>query len=286
MATTFLVPKNNATTTTAEVCLIGAGTVAVVDGSVFPLTADGDFHASFDDEIVLVTANATNTFTITRAQESTAAAEHASGVAIRLLITAKAVSDLNTAVNTLENGAVMDADFNATTFLYATSDDTPQAKTPAEVMAILSGQAAATFSMNTQKISGVVDPTADQEVATKKYVDDRVARGYSATIENPADGDDIKIPFTNIAITITEINAVIRGGTSVTFWVMHNPDRSAAGLEVDDTIFTCNSTTTGNTWDSGFEDATIPADSHLWIEIDTVTGAVEELSITIFYTID
>ena len=106
MATTFLVPWNNAATTTAEVCLIGAATVAVTDGSVFPLTADGDFHASFDDEIVLVTANATNTFTITRAQEGTAAAEHASGVAIRLLITAEAITEIHTAVNNIENAYV------------------------------------------------------------------------------------------------------------------------------------------------------------------------------------
>ena len=46
----------------------------------------------------------------------------------------------------------------------------------ADVMGDLSGQAAATFSMNTQKISALLDPTADQEAATKKYVDDRVVR--------------------------------------------------------------------------------------------------------------
>ena len=47
-------------------------------------------------------------------------------------------------------------------------------KTPAESLAILSGQAAASFSMNTQKITNVVDPTADQEAATKKYADDAI----------------------------------------------------------------------------------------------------------------
>jgi len=44
--------------------------------------------------------------------------------------------------------------------------------TPAQVMAILSGQAGADFAMNTHKITGVVDPGANQDAATKKYVDD------------------------------------------------------------------------------------------------------------------
>ena len=41
----------------------------------------------------------------------------------------------------------------------------------AEVMADLSGQAGADFAMNTKKITGVVDPTLDQDAATKAYVD-------------------------------------------------------------------------------------------------------------------
>ena len=61
--------------------------------------------------------------------------------------------------------------FNANTFLYATSDNTPQVKTRAEVMGLLSGQASADFAMNTHKITDVVDPEADQDVATKNYVD-------------------------------------------------------------------------------------------------------------------
>ena len=61
--------------------------------------------------------------------------------------------------------------YDANTFLYATSDDTPEAKTRAEVMAILSGQAGADFAMNSNKITGVKDPTTAQDAATKAYVD-------------------------------------------------------------------------------------------------------------------
>lgn len=67
------------------------------------------------------------------------------------------------------------ATFNANTFIYAVTDDTPIVKTRAEVMSLLSGQAAADFAMNTHKITGVVDPTANQDVATKKFTDDTFA---------------------------------------------------------------------------------------------------------------
>jgi len=85
---------------------------------------------------------------------------------------------------------VMHKLFDAQSLLAAVSDDTPvavtiaeqrivgrktagniAALTGAEIMAILSGQSGADFAMNTHKITGVVDPTANQDVATKNYVD-------------------------------------------------------------------------------------------------------------------
>ncbi len=81
--------------------------------------------------------------------------------------------------------------FNAHTILMAVADNDPapltiaasrivarlaagniKACTPAEIMALLSGQAGADFAMNTHKITGVTDPGANQDAATKKYVDD------------------------------------------------------------------------------------------------------------------
>ena len=162
-----------------------------------------------------------------------------------------------------------------------------------EVMGDLSGQAAAPFSMGTQKISGVLDPTADQEAATKKYVDDRVTKQFEATIESPADGDDIRIGFTNKAITITEMRCVLVAGTSVLWSVYHHTARAtavASGAEV------CTAGTTTLTSDTDgsdiptetdtFDDATVPADRFLVLSIETVTGAVTEFGLTIFYTVD
>lgn len=73
----------------------------------------------------------------------------------------------------VDDTALLDATFNANTFIYSVSDNAPVVKTRAEVMALLSGQAGADFALNTHKLTGVVDPTADQDAATKKYVDDR-----------------------------------------------------------------------------------------------------------------
>lgn len=85
---------------------------------------------------------------------------------------------------------VMHQLFGANTILAADSDNTPAALTiaeqriigrktggnligltSAEIMAILSGGAAASFAMNSQKITGVADPADAQDVATKAYAD-------------------------------------------------------------------------------------------------------------------
>lgn len=47
--------------------------------------------------------------------------------------------------------------------------------TRAAILALLSGQAGADFSMNTNKLTSVKDPTAAQDAATKKYIDDHAA---------------------------------------------------------------------------------------------------------------
>lgn len=72
---------------------------------------------------------------------------------------------------TVNHELLMHALFNAGTFLYAETDNTPVVKTRAEVLALLSGQAAADFSLNSRKLTALADPTLDQDGATKKYVD-------------------------------------------------------------------------------------------------------------------
>ena len=53
-------------------------------------------------------------------------------------------------------------------------------RTGAQVVADLSGQAGADFAMNSHKITGVTDPTSDQDASTKKYVDDNAINNTRA----------------------------------------------------------------------------------------------------------
>jgi hypothetical protein len=111
-------------------------------------------------------------------------------------------------------------------------------------------------------------------------------REKSITIESPTSSEDISAFFTNRAITISEIRAVVRGSSpSVTWTVRHGTDRSAAGSEAVTGGTTTTSQTTGSDVAS-FNDATIVADSFVWIETTAQSGTVDELHITIFYDED
>jgi hypothetical protein len=73
---------------------------------------------------------------------------------------------------------------------------------------------------------------------------------------------------------------------SVTWTIRHHAtDRSAAGNEVVTGGTTTTSTTSGSDV-VAFNDATIPADSFIWLETTAQSGTVTELHITIAYTVD
>jgi hypothetical protein len=108
----------------------------------------------------------------------------------------------------------------------------------------------------------------------------------SITVESPGASEDISVFFSNLAITITEIRAVVRGTTpSVTWTVRHGTDRSAAGAEAVTGGTTTTSQSTGSDV-TAFNDATIVADSFVWLETTAQTGTVDEMSVTIVYTED
>ncbi len=108
----------------------------------------------------------------------------------------------------------------------------------------------------------------------------------SITITNPSSSEDLSLFFTNKALTITEMRAVLLGSStpSVTWTVRHNAtDRSATGTEVVTGGTTTTSTTSGNDVTS-FNDATIDADSFVWIETTAKSGTVTEIQLTIIYS--
>ena len=109
---------------------------------------------------------------------------------------------------------------------------------------------------------------------------------HPITVEDPTASEDISIFFTPRALTIIQIMSVVRGTTpSVTWTIRHSTDRSAAGNEVVTSGTTTTSESTGDNVDS-FNDATIPANSFVWLETTAKSGTVDELHLTLVYTID
>jgi len=114
----------------------------------------------------------------------------------------------------------------------------------------------------------------------------RPLQSKSITIESPTSSEDIIFFHTEFAITVQIMRAVTRGTTpSVTWTIRHSTDRSAAGAEVVTGGTTTTSATTGDDVTT-FNDATIPADSWVWIETTAQTGTVAEIGITVHYAVD
>lgn len=106
-------------------------------------------------------------------------------------------------------------------------------------------------------------------------------------VENPSNAEDLSFFFSDVAITITKIRAVLVGSDtpSVTFTLRHHTDRSAVGSEVVIGGTVVTSTTTGVEVTS-FNDATVVANSHVWLETTAMSGTVAQLILTVFYDED
>ena len=102
MATSFLQVANSATTTLASTITADATSLSVASGAGALFPSSGTFHITIDSEILACTSRSSDTLTVTRAQESTSAAEHLAAATVTLNVTAKALSDIHTAVNALE----------------------------------------------------------------------------------------------------------------------------------------------------------------------------------------
>ena len=107
------------------------------------------------------------------------------------------------------------------------------------------------------------------------------------SVDFPGSSEDLTIFYTDVAITISQLSAVLLGSStpSVTWTVRHDPDRSASGNEVVTSGTTTTSTTTGDEVTS-FNDATVPANSWVWLETTAQSGTVTELAVSIEYTED
>ena len=109
----------------------------------------------------------------------------------------------------------------------------------------------------------------------------------SILVEDPTSSEDLTMWFTEEAVTVRQVEAVLRGSStpSVTISVMHNTDRNAAGNNVLTAATAITSTTTGDSPAIG-GDVTIPANSFVWLETSAQSGTVDELNVTIKFTED
>jgi len=126
------------------------------------------------------------------------------------------------------------------------------------------------------KLAGIEAGAEANDVQTK-----------SITIEAPTTTEDISFFYAPVAMTISEMVTVLVGSPtpSLAWTLRHSTDRSAVGNEVITGGSTANSTTTGNVLTS-FNDATVPANSFLWVETASPSTNVTSFQLSVEYTDD
>lgn len=107
----------------------------------------------------------------------------------------------------------------------------------------------------------------------------------SFTIPDPVDTDDATMFYTPVAITITATHSHITGGTNVVYNINHASTRTGTGLDVFTSDIT-ETSTAGATHNTGFNDATIPAGSWVWLDIISISGTPTLFHVTLIYTED
>jgi hypothetical protein len=102
----------------------------------------------------------------------------------------------------------------------------------------------------------------------------------------PTSADTVDVWQTPVAITITSLKAILRGSSpSVTYNIAFGTNiQSPTAVFTAD--ITCTSVTTGCSNSSGFNDATIPAGSFIWIYTNASSGTIRSIAFTINYTED
>lgn len=132
---------------------------------------------------------------------------------------------------------------------------------------------------NSTTITGLADPTAAQEAATKSYVDTDEERIVSTTIASTSpefvSGGSLPAIMDKDGFTLTEFTCFVEGGTSV---VVNLSD----GTNDTETI-TCD--TNGASDTNVSTNDTFTADELGYIEIGTITGSVDYLHFNAYGTV-
>ena len=150
-----------------------------------------------------------------------------------------------------------------------------------------------TFGKLVRKTAGTTDSLIFSTKAWRqKGVDSLLGiinrvKSKGMTLESPGAAESFGMWQTQVAITVSSIKAVVvgSGSPSVTINIAFGTDRTS-GTNVFSSGTAITNTTTGQTINSGFNDATIPAGSFIWFTSSAQSGTVTQIEVTINYTED
>ena len=101
------------------------------------------------------------------------------------------------------------------------------------------------------------------------------------TIESPIDADNFLFFRADTGLTVTGIDCLVNAATSAVVTVQEC-DANAASCTATETAMTCG--TTNTTEAGGIDDATIDAGDWLRVDIGTVTGLPEHVTVCATFT--
>jgi hypothetical protein len=138
----------------------------------------------------------------------------------------------------------------------------------------------------TTNVVTVASPETDVvSVAAEGPQGARYVSPRGVTVESPSQTENVTMLYLDSAMTITAIRSLLSGSStpSVTFSLRYAANRGATGTEVVTGGITCTNTTTGlNT--TSFNSASIPAGNWLWLTTTAVSGTVDALHVSIFFS--
>ncbi len=107
-------------------------------------------------------------------------------------------------------------------------------------------------------------------------------RTRSITVECPRLNDNFTLFFTDVEITIRQLNFVLAGITDLEVFVNFDADRSAGGTSVINAGTVVSNTTTGQEI-TVFDNAVIPAGSWVWVEFTAINDEPTEVNVSLVY---
>ena len=89
--------------------------------------------------------------------------------------------------------------------------------------------------------------------------------------------------MTEYAITLEEVNTCGRGGGTVAYELRQDTDADNVGTLIEGNTDTANGVIQSHTT---LTSASVPAGRVIWVELDTVSGTVDDWTIQFRYTVD